>query len=145
MKIQIKSYKGTNIYENGKGTIKDEIKAYKERNNLDNDALYLELRLYDLKHIDPQLNKRASSGAAFAAAISGLSLIFISQSSKNKTGMLINAIVFIVFFIMYVGGFTNQFQIEKRAIRKELKKRKIKEEFITEAEKIAKQKKEEDE
>lgn len=140
MKPTIKSYKTTEIYK----TAKEEIKEYKEKYNLDNDSLYLALRLYDLKHLDPSIIKKASSGAQLAAILSGLSLIFVSQNADNKTVALINAIVFMTFFILYIGGFTNQYQNEKRAIRKILKKQGIKEEFITKEEIKAKKDKEED-
>lgn len=139
MNLTIKNYKSTDIYRNAKGNVKEEIRAYKAKHNLDDEGMYLALRLYDLKHTDPNLVKKASTGAQLAAALSGLSLVMVSQSSTNQTAILINAVVFIVFFVLYIGGFTNQFQNEKRAIRKRLKELGVKEEFITEEEKLAKE------
>lgn len=131
MKITPKSYKETKIYQTSNQSIKGEIKAYKQKYNLDNENLYYALRLYDLKHLDKELVRKASSGAQYAVIFSALSFVAISANSNiDRRILLINAILFLVFLVIYLGGFTNQFTKEKRALRKILKKNNITEEFI---------------
>ena len=134
MKIQAQNYKNTDIYKKATPEIKEEIKAYKEKYNLNNDYLYYALRLYDLKHIDPLIVRKASSGAQLALILTAISFIAVSANKVDKIILFINAILFLAFLIIYLGGFSNQFQNEKRALRKLLKKEKVKEEFITKAE-----------
>lgn len=132
MKIQAKSYKETNIYKSSNQSIKDEIKSYKQKYNLDNDNLYYALRLYDLKHLDKETVRKASSGAQYATIFSALSFVAISANTNiDKRILLINAILFLIFLVIYLGGCTNQFTKEKRALRKILNKNNITEEFIT--------------
>lgn len=144
MKIVAQNYKNTDIYKKSTPEIKEEIKAYKEKYNPDNDYLYYALRLYDLKHIDPAIVQKASSGAQFALILTTLSFIAVSANKVDKIILLINALLFLGFLLIYLGGFTNQFQNEKRALRKFLKKQKVKEEFITKAELKAKNAEEDD-
>lgn len=134
MKIKAKSYKETKIYKGSSQDIKEEIKAYKDKYKLDNDNLYYALRLYDLKHIDKATNAKASSGAQYACIFSALSFVAISANNVDKRILLINAILFLIFLIIYLGGFTNQFTKEKRALRKILKKNNVDQEFITKKE-----------
>ena len=134
MKIQAQNYKNTDIYKKATPEIKEEIKAYKEKYNLNNDYLYYDLRLYDLINIDPVIVRKASSGAQLALILTAISFIAVSANKVDKIILFINAILFLAFLIIYLGGFSNQFQNEKRALRKLLKKEKVKEEFITKAE-----------
>lgn len=144
MKITPKSYKETKIYQTSNQSIKDEIKTYKQKYNLDNENLYYALRLYDLKHLDKELVRKASSGAQYAVIFSALSFVAISANNNiDRRILLINAILFLIFLVIYLGGFTNQFTKEKRALRKILKKNNITEEFITNKELKEKEAKEE--
>lgn len=140
MKIQPQNYKNTKIYKEASPAVKQEIKDYKDKYSLDNDHLYYALRLYDLKHLDPAIVRKASSGAQFAMILTALSFIAVSANNVDKLILLINAVLFLAFLIIYLGGFSNQFQNEKRALRKLLKKQKVKEEFITRQELEAKKK-----
>lgn len=144
MNIVAQNYKNTDIYKKSTPEIKEEIKAYKEKYNLDNDYLYYALRLYDLKHIDPAIVRKASSGAQFALILTALSFIAVSANKVDKTILLINALLFLAFLVIYLGGYSNQFQNEKRALRKLLRKQKVREEFITKAELQAKKAEEDD-
>lgn len=145
MKIKPKSYKETYVYRTSKQAVKSDINNYKDKYDLDNEYLYYALRLYDLKHLDKDEVRKASSGAQYATIFSALSFVAISANNVDKRVLLINAILFLIFLIIYLGGFTNHYTNEKRALRKLLKKKGIKEEFITSEELKQKATKEDEE
>lgn len=122
MKIEIKDYKTTRIYQNK--AAREQIKRYRETYNLNNETLYLELYLYDLKHIDKSIALKANSGAALTAALLGLSFVALANNENvNRYALLANAILFIIAMIIYLSGISSQFERDKRAIRKLLKKK----------------------
>ena len=120
------NYKDSDVYRNAPKSLKRAIEDYISTYKPSNQMMYLQLRRYELNHLDKK-QKRAV-GPMFSLVITVLVIVsyFSMREQINGTSDLRILIpllsILITMCIVYYAGWLSDANLELRQIRKELKK-----------------------
>lgn len=120
------SYRRSKVYLEASKSMKREIESYVRENNPENDAMYLQLRRYELKNDDK--NKQRTPGNLFSFVISTAAILFYfvlkneMAGSSNPVLLMIMVIIMLALCLGYYSGRFSKSKAEIRKIERELMK-----------------------
>lgn len=122
-------YKDMDAYKNAPKSLKRDMDEYMKNYHPSNDEMYLQLRKYELTHLDKK--KRREPGLVFSLIFGVMAILFFfvikseMDNSSNPIGLLVYTAIMTVLCIGYYAGWFSKAKAEIRKINKELTESKL--------------------
>ena len=118
------SYKELQVYREADKRMKREIEEFIKKYHPSNDQMYLQLKRYELKHLDKKEKRIPNAIFSVVVTVFVIWFYFMTRQSLHEEGspivMLIVGIILIILYVLYIKGVFSQSKSEIARIDKEL-------------------------